>query len=305
MIDRRLHVLRMVRQHGTVTAAAAALHLTPSAVSQQLRSLARDLGVDLLRPQGRGVRLTPEAQVLLHHADALYARWEEARGDLDAYRHGDRGPLRVCGFPSVLAALLPSATEHLRARAPALRLQVVQADPGESLDLLVAGEADLALLEVSAATPATVDERVEQEQLFDDPLQLAVPADHPLAGRDAVALADAIDEPWVGGPANGSYHQIEVLTCSQAGFTPDFVHRALDWSAYLAIVGAGLGVALVPGLAVPFSDRVRALRLTDRPTPNRRIVTCVRRGSGDQPAIARLREALATSALPHRQDTGR
>lgn len=304
MIDRRLHVLRMVRQHGTVTAAAAALHLTPSAVSQQVRALARDLGVDLLRPQGRGVRLTPEARVLLAHADTMYAQWEQARADLDAYRLGAGGPLRLCGFPSALAALLPAAADDLRREAPELRLEVVQADPGASLDLLVAGEADVAILEVSAATPATVDERFEQELLFEDPLQLVVPADHPLAARDAVALEEAVDEPWVGGPGDGSYHQIEVLTCSQVGFTPDFVHRALDWSAYLAVVGAGLGVALLPRVAVPATDRVRALPLTNRPMPTRRVLTCVRRGSADHPAVAHLRRALAASAAPHRRADG-
>lgn len=299
MIDRRLHVLRMVRQHGTVTAAAGALHLTPSAVSQQVRALARDLGVDLLRPQGRGVRLTPEAQVVLAHADAMSAQWERARADLDAYRQGDRGPVRLCGFPSVLAALLPRAVADLRAAAPDVSVHVVQADPAESLDLLVAGEVDLAILEASAATPPTVDERFEQATLFEDPLQLVVPAGHPLAARDAVALEDAVDEPWVGGPPRGSYHQIERLTCSQAGFTPHFVHRALDWSAYLAVVRAGLGVALLPRLAVPADDRIRALALTNQPMPTRRVLTCVRRGSTDQPALNRLRRALVASATSH------
>ena len=305
MIDRRLHVLRMVRQHGTVTAAAGALHLTPSAVSQQVRALARELGVDLLRPQGRGVRLTPEAEVLLAHADAMYAQWEQARADLDAYGQGDLGPVRLCGFPSALAALLPAAVAALRAEAPDVSVRVVQADPAASLDLLVAGEVDLALLEASAATPATVDERFAQDALFDDPLRLVVPAGHPLTARGAVALEDAVDEPWVGGPPGGSYHQIEMLACSQAGFTPNLVHRALDWSAYLALVRAGLGVALLPRLALPADDRIRALALTNQPMPTRRVLTCVRRGSADQPGLARLRRALVASAAPHRANGSR
>lgn len=304
MIDRRLHVLRMVRQHGTVTGAAATLHLSPSAVSQQVRALARDLGVDLLQPQGRGVRLTPEADILLEHADALFVRWEQAQADLDAYRRGDRGPLRLCGFPSALMALLPSAAAHLQATGSALRLEVMQADPGESLDLLVAGETDLAILEASATTAATSDERFEQEPLFLDPLELVVPVDHPLADRGRIALADAADQPWIGGPVGGSYHQIELQACRQAGFTPRFAHRALDWSAYLALVTAGLGVALLPGLAVPPAGDWRRLVLTDSPTPSRRIMTCIRRGSGDQVAIRRLREALDVGARPYQQATG-
>lgn len=299
MIDRRLHVLRMVRQHGTVTGAAASLHLTPSAVSQQVRTLARDLGVDLLQPQGRGVRLTPEAAIVLEHADALSVQWEQARADLAAYREGERGPLRLCGFPSALVALLPAAVTHLQQAGPGLRLEVRQADPGESLDLLVAGETDLAILEASSATPPTSDERFEQELLFTDPLELVVPAGHPLAERRRLALEDAAAEPWIGGPVGGSYHQIELLACRQAGFTPRFVHRALDWSAYVALITAGLGVALLPALAVPTTGDIVALALSNSPMPSRAIVACIRRGSGDQPAIRRLRQALAQSARPH------
>lgn len=300
MIDRRLHVLRMVRQHGTVTAAASALHLTPSAVSQQVRALARDLDVELLAPRGRGVRLTPAAEILLDHADRLYAGWEQAQADLDAHRLGDRGPVWLYGFPSALAAWLPAVAEQLAQGDPPLALHVVQADPVESLDRLIAGDADLAILEASTLVYATTDERFEQEALVEDPLMLVVPVDHPLAGQDAVALADAVDADWVGGPVDGSYHRIALHACQQAGFTPRFVHRALDWSAYLAVVEAGLGVALLPRLAVPATDGVRRLTLTDRPAPARRILTCVRRGSGHRPAIRRLRHALRAATAGSR-----
>lgn len=295
MIDRRLHVLRMLRQHGTVTAAARALHLTPSAVSQQLRTLARDLDLELLAPEGRRVRLTPAADVVLEHADRLRTEWERAQADLDAHRAGDRGPLRLSAFPSVLAALLPEVMSRLR--DDGFSLEVVQADPAESLDLLVAGEIDLAVLEATPATPATADPRFEQQELFDDPLELVVPATHPLAaGGSPVTLAEAVDEPWIGGPPEGSFHQIELLACAQAGITPMFVHQALDWSAYLAMIRAGLGVALMPRLAIDPSQPVHHLRLADEPMPTRRVLTCVRRGSADQVTVRRLRDALVTAA---------
>lgn len=294
MIDRRLHVLRMLRQHGTVTAAAEALHLTPSAVSQQLRSLASDLDVELLVPEGRRVRLTPAARVVLEHADRLRSDWERAQADLDAHRAGGRGPLRLAAFPSVLATLLPALVRQLHEEG--LAVEVVQADPGESLDLLLAGEIDLAVLEASPATPSTADPRFERHPLFDDPLELVVPPDHPLAARGGpVALAEAVDEPWIGGPAGGSFHQIELLACQQAGIAPTFVHRALDWSAYLAIIRAGLGVALMPRLAVDPSQPVHNLSLADDPLPTRRVLTCVRRGSGEQFNMRRLRHALASA----------
>lgn len=299
MIDRRLRVLRMVRQTGTVTAAGRALHLTPSAVSQQVRSLARELDIELLQPAGRGVRLTPAAEILLGHADRLEADWERARADLDAHRLGDRGPLRLCAFPSALASLLPAASEQLRHGDPPLDLVVSQADPGESLDRLVAGDADLAIVEMDPAAPATSDARIHQEPLFDDPLHLVVAPQHRLARRDRIALVQAVDEDWVGGPTGGSYHQIELQACLRAGFTPRLVHRALDWSAYLAMVEAGLGVALVPRLAIPPDARVRPLPLTDIPAPVRRLSTYVRRGSERDTSIRRLRDALRRSASPH------
>lgn len=295
MIDRRLHVLRMLRQHGTVTAAAHALHLTPSAVSQQLRSLASDLEVELLVPEGRRVRLTPAARVVLEHADRLRSGWERAQADLDAHRAGGRGPLRLSAFPSVLAALLPEVARQLQEEN--LTVEVVQADPDESLDLLLAGEIDLAVLEESPGVPPTADPRFERHALFDDPLELVVSSAHRLAARRApVSLAETVDEPWIGGPSGGSFHQIELLACHQAGIAPTFVHRALDWSAYLAMIRAGLGVALMPRLAIDPSQPVRHLRLADDPMPIRRVLTCVRRGSGEQCNPRRLRDALAGAA---------
>lgn len=300
MIDRRLHVLRMVEQHGTVTAAAAALHLTPSAVSQQVRSLSRDLDVVLFQPAGRGIRLTPAARILLGHADRLAADREAALADLAAHRSGDLGPVRLCGFPSALAALLPATAAALADRDPPVDLVVAQADPGESLDRLLDGDADLAILEAGPAVPDTVDHRFEAEQLFVEPLQVVVPVSHRLAAAGTVALHDLVDEAWVAGPDGGDYHAIEVAACQRAGFTPHVVHRALDWSAYLAVVEAGLGIALLPRLAVPpTAQSIRTLDLTNQPQPSRRVLTCIRRGSTDHPLIRATRDALAEAAEVH------
>lgn len=295
MLDRRLQVLRMVRQHGTVTAAAEALHLTPSAVSQQIRGLARELDVELFQQVGRGVRLTPAAEVLLVHADRLAAEWERARTELADHRHGQLARVGLCGFPSALAALLPGVVGQLRS-PPETYVDVVQADPSECLDRLVAGVSDLAILEAGPVLPSTVDERFEIRPLFDDPLWLVVPPGHRLARAPAVALRDAADEGWVCGPPDGSYHQIELDACRRAGFEPRPAHRAMDWATYLAIVETGLGVALMPGLAIPPARTAVSIRLTDTPSPSRRVLTCVRRGSSDQPAIRRLREALTVAA---------
>lgn len=300
MIDRRLQVLRMVRQHGTVTAAAAALHLTPSAVSQQVRGLARELDVELLQQVGRRVRLTPAADVLLDHADRLTADWERARAALEEHRHGRTVRVGLCGFPSALAALLPDVIAELRTE-PTVAVDVVQADPAECLDRLVVGASDLAILEATRVVPATVDQRFEVEPLFEDPLWLVVPPDHVLAAATEVPLGDGVAEAWVCGPPHGSYHQIELDACRRAGFEPRIAHRAVDWSAYLAIVASGLGVALMPGLAVAPDAPVATVGLADTPRPSRRVLTCVRRGSRDQPGIRRVRAALTAAERAYRR----
>src|SRR5215212_5311795 len=119
MIDaRRLRVLREVAEHGTLAAAADALHLTPSAVSQQLAALEREVGQSVLEPAGRSVRLTPAAHVLLSHADALFAQLERMQGELAAQDAAPRGEVRLAGFPTALAGLLAPAARALHAGAP-------------------------------------------------------------------------------------------------------------------------------------------------------------------------------------------
>lgn len=140
MIDlRRLHVLRAVAHYGTVTAAARALHFTPSAASQQIRQLARDLGVDLLEPQGRGVRLTAAAESLLAHADAIAERWEAAELDLRAEYSAPAGQLRVSGFTTAVSVLLAPMAVRMRERHPQLTVRIHETAVPESFDLLFEG----------------------------------------------------------------------------------------------------------------------------------------------------------------------
>ena len=183
MIDlRRLHVLRAVAHYGTVTAAARALHFTPSAASQQVRQLARDLGVDLLEPQGRGVRLTPAAESLLAHADAIQARWDQAELDLRADHGAPSGVLRVTGFPVAVSVLLAPMAARLGERHPRLSVRITEAGVPKSFDLLFEGDTDLAIVEATPHNPPLSDTRFDQQPLLDDPFDLVVPEGHRLAG---------------------------------------------------------------------------------------------------------------------------
>ncbi|MGW9595905.1 LysR family transcriptional regulator [Streptomyces chartreusis] len=286
MIDlRRLHVLRAVAHYGTVTAAASALHFTTSAASQQIRQLARDLGVDLLEPQGRGVRLTSAAESLLAHADAIQARWEQAELDLRADHGAPAGLLRVSGFPVAVSVLLAPMASRLRVRHPQLTVRMREAEAPTGFDLLFEGEADLAVVEATIFNPPLSDDRFDQQPLLDDPFDLVVPEDHPLAGRDRVDLAEAAREDWIA-PVPDSPCRPHVLSaCGAAGFTPDIVHHARDWNVMAHLIAHGLGVALIPRLA-QLTPHLPITRVRCAGNPHRKLLTCTRGGGHARPAVA-------------------
>ena len=297
MIDPRLHVLRMLAAHGTVTATAKALHYTPSAISHQLRGLAEELGVPLLTRHGREVRLTPAARTLLGHADELYARWEEIRALVAADGSEDVGMLRLCGFSTAAAALLPAVARRLQRARPSLQVRIIEADPLECFELLLADDADLAVVVAVPSLPASIDARFDQEHLLEDPLDLLVPVDHALASRSSVALSETADEPWIVYRPGRPHRQLVFTSCAEAGFTPSIAHEAAEWDTGAALVAAGFGVCLVPRLArLPAGYDICRIPLRGDPTPSRHILTSVRRGSRGRPIIAEALDALAVSA---------
>lgn len=297
MIDRRLQVLRMVAACGTVTGAAEALHYAPSAVSQQLRTLSKDLGVELIVHEGRRIRLTPAARTLLAHADDLYARWEEARAEVLATSGEEGGDLRMCGFSTAAAALLPPVAARIQARVPGCRVTVIEADPGNCFELLLADLADVAVVVATAQVPSSADPRFEQKHLIEDTLDLLVPESHRLAGEAAVSLADLAGEPWIMDRPGRPYHQLLQTACASAGFTPIVAHQASEWDTGAALVAAALGIALIPRLAhVPEGYPVTRVPLIGEPAPSRHILTGVRRGSAQHPMIAMALSELRETA---------
>jgi DNA-binding transcriptional LysR family regulator len=297
MIDlRRLRVLRAVSHYGTITAAAKALHFTTSAASQQIRQLGRELDITLLEPYGRKVRLTPAAQRLLTHADAIEARWEQAEIDLRTALDEPAGLLRVAGIPTAVAALLAPAVAALRTKYPRLDLHVREVEQEDGWDLLFEGAVDLAVLESTQDNPPAGDARFDQRPLADDVFDLVVPAGHFLAGRDGVVLADAAGEDWIIQPVACSCRQHTFSACGAAGFTPNIAHNALEWSAVASLIANGLGVALVPRLAfLPPHLPITRVPLAGR-VPSRKLLTCTRAGARDSPAISATLTALAQVA---------
>lgn len=296
MVDPKLKVLQMVAHHGTVTAAAEALHYTPSAVSYQLRQLADELGVELLAPVGRGVQLTAAARTVLRHAEALQAQADRARAELAATTAEPNGSFTVCGFSTAATHLLPPAAAALREHYPQVRVRVIEAEPVPCFDLLLSGEADLALVISTAGTPAGADERFDQQPLLDDPLDLVVPDGHPLARKRRVMLADAADEAWIVGNPGTTYHHLVLAACMTAGFTPNIAHYSDEWDTGTALVAHGFGIILVPRLARLHDRPVVRIPLHGEPAPARRILAATRRGRREHPVVASALSTISATA---------
>ncbi|MFE0100338.1 LysR family transcriptional regulator [Streptomyces sp. NPDC059009] len=292
---KKLQILRTLRDRGTVTATAQALLMTPSAVSQQLSNLAKQLGVPLLEAHGRRVRLTDAAHLVLRHAEAVFAQLERADAELAAYAQGEAGEVRVGAFSTAVPALVVPAVRALRAAHPGITVRVREAEAAEAYELLAAGEVDLTL-SLAAHAPTDTDRRFTRVPLLADPLDVALPAGHPRAADEGLRLADLSGEPWIFG-GSGPWSEITRAACEAAGFTPEQAHSASGWTAILAMVEAGMGVALVPRMAATSREGV-VMRVLEEDNPRRHVVAAVRRGAEDGAGLGRvlgaLREAVET-----------
>ncbi|GAA3114465.1 LysR family transcriptional regulator [Nonomuraea salmonea] len=290
MIDtRRLRTLRAVADHGTVTAAAAALHLTPSAVSQQLAALEHEVGHRLLNRDGRGVHLTAVGKIMLSHANEVLAQLERAEAEVAAYTTGEAGEVTVACFATAISAVLSPALAVLRATAPGVRVRVHDAEGDQGLAILLDERVDLTIAVEYRGGPDATDRRLSRHPLYAEPFDLVLPDDHPLAG--SAALVSLASETWIGPYPGNPVHDVITFACQQAGFTPDFVHCSDDFRAVVALVGAGAGVALVPRLALR-DMALRGVVVRHTPGPERRVFAAVRRGSDVHPLLRPLLAAL-------------
>ena len=304
MIDiRRLEILREVDRCGTVVAAAAAVHLTPSAVSQQLAALSREVGVPMLEPDGRRVRLTEPARILLGHAHEIFTRLENAESDLAAFKLGDNGTVRLGAFPSAVRAVAVPVLDRLADRA--LRVEVREIDPDHSVDALLGRRVDVMITLTGGELYLGQDDaRVSTVHLFDDVLDLVLPVGHRLAGKDRVDLADLRDEDWIVNLPGTPCFEVTHAACAARGYQPRARHFADEFIGTLALVAAGAGVALLPRLAHDgMAGPGVVVRRTDEPTPIRRIGAQLRAGTAGQPHIAPLLRVLRQiGAELHRRD---
>ncbi|WP_405387747.1 LysR family transcriptional regulator [Streptomyces sp. NBC_01102] len=297
MIDlRRLGALRELGRRGSLARTAEALHLTPSAVSQQLAALSRELGVPLIEREGRGVRLTGQAQVVLQHADLIAAQMERARADLAAWNHGRHGSVTIGAFSSAISGLLPAVLRALAETRPDIDIAVVEAEPPDLFTRLDAGQIDVAVAVDFAEAPPYTDRRYTRTGLLTDILDLALPADHRYAHLDRVPLRDLAADPWIVGDARSCCGAVTRSVCAAGGFTPEIRHAVNDWQSLAALVEAGAGVALVPRLVQPLHRGGLVLRPPAGQQPSRNLFAAVRTGSENHPLFAAVMDHLITAA---------
>ncbi|MGW3951538.1 LysR family transcriptional regulator [Streptomyces sp. NPDC004752] len=291
----RLRTLDALARHGSVSGAAEALHVTTSAVSQQLGKLEREVGQQLLARNGRGVRLTDAGRLLSEHAARILSQVELAQSDLEAHRGQVVGELRLSAFPTAARGLFPTALAALRARHPALRVRSCELEPEHGVAGVVRGDLDLAVVLDWYNKPMPVPDGLVKAPLLDDPADVAMPAGHRHAERSEVDLAEFADDEWITWGQGEFCHEWLVFTLRSRGVEPIVGHRAAETHTQLGLVAAGLGVCIAPRLGRhPVPPGVVMVPLTQRV---RRHVYVVWRADADRrPSIRAAVQALRTAA---------
>lgn len=284
-------MLHAVWTAGSVAGAARILHVTTSAVSQQMARLERETGQQLTERQGRGIRLTGAGTLLARNAGDLLTHLERVEARLAEYRGAVAGTLSIAAFATAARGLLPGVLADLRSRYPGLSVSLSEREPHEAIPALSRGHLDLAVVQDWADDMLTVPEILSRQDLLDDPFDVALPAGHPLAGRDSVAIGELADDDWISWGSGQICHDWLVRTLHAHGSGPRVVHTASEHSTQLALVAAGLGAAVIPRLGrEPAPPSVRFVPLD--PAPARRIFALWRSSAAARPAIGAALDAI-------------
>ena len=290
MDTERLRTLRELADRGTVVATAAALAMTPSAVSQQLKVLAREAGVALLEPDGRRVRLTDAGRALVVRADDVLGALARAEAEMDSYRGSPRGTVRVAMFPSGAALLLPGVLDRVEG------IEIVAGDedyPSSEVNRLLA-DYDIVLTHRDERAPSTAGPRVAVRPLMREPIDLVLPTTHPYADAESVDIHDLAGERWIS--VRGGFPVDDVLTsiATVTGMQPRVVQRINDFRVTEEVVARGHGIALMPRWASTHPG-VRRVRLAGVRAA-RTYDLATRPGAEQRPAVATVVEAFVAEA---------
>jgi DNA-binding transcriptional LysR family regulator len=290
----RLQVLCEVLTRGSFSAAAEALSYSQSAVSQSIARLEAETGATLVVRDRRGVRPTAAGATLVSHAETIFAQVDAAEAEVAAVLGIRTGRLRVASFPSAGATLMPLAVARFRHAHPDVALTLAEGEPEEIGPRLRAGELDLALLFEFPGVRERPAAGLRSVTLLEDPMHVALPVEHPLASKPALTLVDLSDQQWVQTAASSPCARHVVRSCLAAGFEPDVAFESDDYDTVQGLVAAGVGVALIPRLALTHVHAGIVVRALAPRSPARKVTVATMSGAGVAPAaksmIAVLRE---------------
>jgi DNA-binding transcriptional LysR family regulator len=287
----RLRVFKEVAYRGSISAAADALSYTQSAVSQQIAALEAETGLTLLERHPRGVSLTAAGQALIGHTDGILARLEAAEEALAAIAGLRGGRLRMASFPTAGATLMPVAIATFRAAHPDVELSLAEGEPEEIAPRLRGGELDLALL-FEFAGERVVDERMTRAELLEDPMHLALPRGHRLSARERLRLEDLSAQSWVQTSSSSPCARHVVRCCHAAGFEPKVAFESDDYQTVQGLVAAGVGVALIPRMALSTVREDIVIRSLDPAPPVRSVLAAAPAGPRLVPAASAMLSIL-------------
>jgi DNA-binding transcriptional LysR family regulator len=290
----RLRVFREVVRCGSLSAAAEALSFTQPAVSRQIAALEREAGAQLLERTPRGIRLTEPGRILLGHAEVILDRMATAHAQVQSVASLAAGRLRIGSFPTANATVVPRAIAAFAREHPEVELSLVEAITPQAVAWLRSGEVDVAVV---THYPELDDHEVEIVDLVEDEMLVALPCGHPLARKPKLRLRDLRDETWI--ESIGGAGHPPLLTAALAnGFQPRIRFGAEQWLAKQGLVAAGVGVTLIPGLAVATLHEDIVLRSLGADAPRRRVVAVLPAGYRS-PAVAPFVELLRVEAGDH------
>jgi DNA-binding transcriptional LysR family regulator len=286
----RLRILYELSRRGSVSAAAEALWITPSAVSQQLSALEREVGAELVERVGRGVRPTEAGRRLALEAERVLAALDFAQSTAHELRSADHAALRVAAFPSVVLGVLSPALAQLRSTHPDLVVDVFEVEGAAGLDRVRLGRADVAVVDDWGWHVGTEHPGLQITPLMSDPLLALLPARHPLGAAESVRWADLAGSDWVVEPGNTLFAQQISAHCRRAGFEPRVRARVRDFATQAALVNALGLVTVLPRTALSSTDGVVARPL--RPDVRRRLMIVARQGFAEHGYAGLLMTAL-------------
>jgi DNA-binding transcriptional LysR family regulator len=305
MIDsRRLRVLLHVARTGSLAGAAGELGYTPSAISQQIRALERELGTVVLERRGRSVMLTEPGRALARHAQRIVEALGVAKAEVEAIAGLRAGVLRFGWFSTAGAILVPRAIARFRQRHPNIELVLEEADPDQCAQALREGELDLAVVyEFRLDQPLPVELRLSP--LLEDRLHIALPPSHRLAHRKRIRMGELANDTWIQGVRHGTTLSTLPAACRDAGFEPHIAFQTDNPMAWQGLVAAGVGVAVIPQLTLATARPDIVVRELEAPSLVRQVSIAMPPGRYRAPAAEAMADALHEVAAELADTLGR